>query len=249
LQILGGPVVRLCNLVLLASSAFGHRVTWRGIRYQVNGRDHVRVVSRRAQTWWRKTFDHLELQRADRIAQTLQRHLQAGDAVLDYGCGSQIVGETIQRRLGVHVTGLDTLDFRKRDLPFALYDGFRAPFADRSFDVVLLSFVLHHCADGGLTVLKEAQRLARNKILLLEDSYENRAERLSIRLVDRVLNWLEDPRIEVPYRFRSIEQWKRLFAELGLDLASVESMRTTPLLHTRQRLFVLAPTSPETAPN
>lgn len=189
----------------------------------------------------------MEELRAARIAQRLGRHLETGETVLDLGCGSQIVAEQVQRESKAKIVGLDTLEFSKRDLPMVLYDGVRAPFEDRSFDVVLISFVLHHCEDGGVSVLREAQRLASKKILLLEDSYDRRSERIIVRLADRILNRLEDARIPVPYRFRPSEEWKVVFHDLGLTLTGMERMLTTPILNTRQILFLLAP-QPSRAP-
>ena len=89
--------------------------------------------------------------------------------------------------------------------------------------------------------MREARRLARKKILLLEDRYDNAFERVLTRLIDKTLNWMENPDTPTPYRFRSSEEWKTLFRQLELRLVAIESMRTTPVLETRQLLFVLKP--------
>ena len=50
LDIWAQPVLSLCNLGLILMSAFGRRVTWRGIRYQLDGPEQTQVLSyRRAQ--------------------------------------------------------------------------------------------------------------------------------------------------------------------------------------------------------
>jgi len=50
LDIWAQPVLSLCNLGLVLMSAFGRRVTWRGIRYQLDGPEQTQVLSyRRAQ--------------------------------------------------------------------------------------------------------------------------------------------------------------------------------------------------------
>lgn len=69
----------------------------------------------------------MEELRAPRIAARLDRHLKAGDKVLAFGCGSQIVAEQVQKRSKVEIVGLDALEFSKRALPMVLYDGLRAP--------------------------------------------------------------------------------------------------------------------------
>ena len=188
---------------------------------------------------FRRALEALEERRARRIARRLRRFLEAGESVLDMGCGSMMVAAEVQKLSGSRVIGLETLCYRRRRLPVAIYGGRRAPFRDRSFDCVIINFVLHHTDDGGIAVLEEARRIARKRILLLEDSYDNLFERISMRLVDRALNRLEDARIPVPCRFRPSWEWKLLFERLGLRLAAVKRVRTTPILETRQILFVL----------
>jgi hypothetical protein len=38
----------LCNLGLILTSAFGRRITWRGIRYRLDGEGHTRVLGYRS---------------------------------------------------------------------------------------------------------------------------------------------------------------------------------------------------------
>jgi SAM-dependent methyltransferase len=193
---------------------------------------------------FRRAFDLLEEARARSIARRLGRFLSAGQTVLDLGAGSMIVAAALERALGVRAFGLETLAYRRRPLPLALYAGRRAPFRDQAFDVVLIAFVLHHASDGGLAVLEEARRLTRSRILLLEDSFDTFLDRLAIRVVDPVLNWLENPRIEVPCRFRPTAEWQEVFHRLGLRLTDLVRIRTTPFIRTRQVLFVLEKEGP-----
>lgn len=191
----------------------------------------------------RRALEALEKRRARRIARRLRRFLGAGESVLDMGCGSMLVADEVRKLSDVRVFGLETLLYRRRPLPLALYGGRRAPFRDRSFDCVIINFVLHHCDDGGVGVLEEARRLARKRILLLEDSYDNFLERVTMRMVDRVLNRIENPAIPVPCQFRPSWEWERLFVRLGLRLSASKRLRTTPILETRQILFVLEPST------
>jgi ubiquinone/menaquinone biosynthesis C-methylase UbiE len=189
----------------------------------------------------KRIFASLEERRGRRIARLLRDYLEPGERVLDLGCGSLIAAQQIETWARVHVVGLDRLAFPQRPLPLVLYGGGTVPFRDRSFDTVVLAFVLHHCEDGGRAVLGEARRVARRQILVLEDAYEHVLERWLTRAVDRLLNRIENPSIPVPLRFRPAHEWQRQFTDLGLRVETVRTVRTTPILETRQRLFVLCP--------
>lgn len=187
-----------------------------------------------------QAFSSLESRRGNRIARLLRDYLEPGERVLDLGCGSLVVAAAIEEHAGVRVVGLDRLAFARRRVPFVRYSGGTVPFRDRSFDTVVLAFVLHHCEDGGIEVLTEARRVARKRILVLEDAYEHALERWITRSVDRLLNRIENPEIPVPLRFRPADEWQRLFEDSGLRVETVRTVRTTPIFETRQRLFVLS---------
>jgi SAM-dependent methyltransferase len=181
----------------------------------------------------------LARRRAARLGRLLRQYVDDGELILDVGGGSLLVADELRRQRRVSVVGLDTLAYRKCQVPLALYDGRAAPFRDAAFDTVLAGFVLHHCEDGGVAVLREARRLARRRVLVLEDGYEHAAERLLTRSVDRLLNRIEHAAIPTPCRFRSAAQWRQLFGELGFAVAETRTVRTTPIFETRQVLFVL----------
>lgn len=189
----------------------------------------------------RRAFESLEERRGRRIARLLSDYLERGAKVLDLGCGNLVAAQEIAEQARVRIVGLERLAFARRRLPLVLYAGGTVPFRDRSFDTVLLAFVLHHCEDGGVEVLGEARRIARRRILVLEDAYDHLIERSLTRVVDRLLNRIENPSIPLPLRFRPLHEWQRLFADLGLRVEAVRTVRTTPILETRQRLFVLRP--------
>jgi ubiquinone/menaquinone biosynthesis C-methylase UbiE len=188
----------------------------------------------------RRSFEALEERRGRRIARLLGQYLERGEQVLDFGCGNLVVAHQIAEHAQVRTFGLERLAFARRRLPLVLYGGGTVPFRDRSFDTVVLAFVLHHCEDGGSEVLGEARRIARRRILVLEDAYDHALERLLTRAVDRLLNRIENPSIPLPLRFRPADEWQRLFADLGLRVETVRTVRTTPILETRQRFFVLS---------
>jgi len=188
---------------------------------------------------FRKAFHRLEEIRAASIARKVRRHIEPGWSVLDLGCGSLLVADAVARATGARLFGLDAIAFRRRSLPLVLAAGGRTPFAGGAFDAVLVAFVLHHCPDGGAAVLAEAARLARARVIVLEDAFDTPFQRAAIRFLDPILNRLEDARIPVPLRFRPAAEWLDAFRRLGLRPGAVRRIRTTPLLRTAQVLFAL----------
>jgi hypothetical protein len=130
-----------------------------------------------------------------------------------------------------------------RDLPFlAMADPFGVPVPDRSFDVVLLLFALHHNAyEAQGKVVAEAVRLARRRIVVLEDTPMNRVDRVFNSMWDTVLNLRHG--VPTPLTFRTVEEWREVFLEHGLQAVHVESYRPKwPTLMTyHHTVFVLEP--------
>ncbi len=88
-----------------------------------------------------------------------------GRSILDLGCGEGYVGEEIQRRLGKKLVLADVIPPPRRgQLPFVLCQEGALPFKLRSFDTVLLIFVLHH-AEAPLRLLCAASTIARRLIV------------------------------------------------------------------------------------
>jgi len=115
------------------------------------------------------------------------------------------------------VQGVDIVDIRRnKDYPFRLYDGLTLPFPDRSFDVVVLSFVLHHVPDDRkLALLEEALRVSRGKVVVVEDTPTS--------AFDRVMNRRhgESYRRKIGSRasfgFLTEGEWRWLFRGMGLE--------------------------------
>lgn len=98
-----------------------------------------------------------------------------GRSVLDVGCGRGAFARTLVAE-GVKVTGVDPLAEAVEEARAAVPEGdFQVagaealPFADQSFDVVVIVNALHH-VPGPLmeTALKEAARVSRGPVLVIE---------------------------------------------------------------------------------
>jgi SAM-dependent methyltransferase len=97
-------------------------------------------------------------------------------SVLDVGTGTGVFAEAFSKK-GLHVTGVDANESLLADarvyMPAARFVKGSAealPFSDGSFDLVFLGHVLHE-ADDPVTALKEAGRVAKVIIAVLEWPY------------------------------------------------------------------------------
>jgi ubiquinone/menaquinone biosynthesis C-methylase UbiE len=104
-----------------------------------------------------------------------------GDSVLDVGCGAGYLANYLQEMYEADLTGVDVQDFRTGDIAFSRFDGTSIPFPDRTFDHVILSFVLHHSNDP-MTLIQECRRVAQRSVIVFEDLPENRFGRILVAI-------------------------------------------------------------------
>ena len=98
-------------------------------------------------------------------------------SLLDVGTGlgdipARVRAEAARHGVTVCTVGLDTsetlaLAAHDTALPVVRADALRLPVADRAFDVVLCSQLLHHFrGDDGLVLLRELDRVARRRVIV-----------------------------------------------------------------------------------
>lgn len=182
--------------------------------------------------------------RENEVGGRLAPHLEAGMQVLDLGAGTGRIARRLATQVGVRPTLADVADFSNRvaGFPFiALPEPLRVPAADGSFDVVLLLFVLHHIprwADQE-RVVAEAARLARRRVLVIEDTPTSGLDRAFNVAWDWALNLRHG--VPKPFTFRTVEGWRPVFARAGLQLTAAQTYRARwPTLMTyHHTLFVL----------
>jgi SAM-dependent methyltransferase len=152
-------------------------------------------------------------------------HLDRGMTVLDVGCGEGYVNEELAARGVREVWGVDILDLRRnRSGPFRLYDGQTLPFPGDSFDLVTLSFVLHHVPDERkIALVREALRVTRAKVFILEDTPTTAFDRfVSQRHGDAYRRKIDS---DAPFGFLTPAEWRWLFRGMGLEADSRELPR------------------------
>jgi ubiquinone/menaquinone biosynthesis C-methylase UbiE len=144
-------------------------------------------------------------------------HVTPGASVLDVGCGEGYVLEELAARGAGELFGVDVVDIRQeKTRPFRLFDGVTLPFIDRRFDVVVLSFVLHHVPDDRkCALLREAMRVCRGTVVIVEDT--------PVTLFDRLMNrrhgetYRRKIHSTAAYGFLTEQEWRWLFRGMGLE--------------------------------
>lgn len=160
----------------------------------------------------RNQYNRFMPTREEIIVQNVTPLLQPGQQILEIGAGNGLVAEMLYRSTGACFTLLDVVNYNKSSLPMMVYDGRVIPFADNSFDLAMLVFVLHHNPDP-VPVLHEALRVSRQGVLIVENDVRGTVKRPATRMVDS----LEHLRRGVPpcYFTKSVHEWLRLLDELA----------------------------------
>lgn len=154
--------------------------------------------------------------------------ISADDTLLDVGCGNGQFGEALAKKFGVTVRGVDVVNYANADIPIDLYDGVHLPFEDNSFDVIVMAMMLHH-VEHQEELFDEAIRCSRRAIIIYEDTYFSPWQKLAIIWNDfysnmvigvvRIFKGLEGKnilKIPLPFTFRCVKGWHKLFAEKSL---------------------------------
>jgi ubiquinone/menaquinone biosynthesis C-methylase UbiE len=143
-------------------------------------------------------------------------YLNPVDRVLDLGAGNCVLCQQLRQR-GYDIVPVDlaNLSFVDGIMPI-VYDGTTLPFDDDSFDVALVITVLHHAQDPD-AILAELRRAAQ-RIIVIEEIYENSLEKYFTYLIDSLFNleFFSHPRSN-----RTDDGWRAAFRRLGLVVDSV----------------------------
>lgn len=161
------------------------------------------------------------------LLQSLRDVWDAGDQqVLDVGGGTGVIAQAIHDLFPIE--RIVSVDVDDRFLPAlsvetATFDGKRLPFADASFDCVLLSNVLHHVREvSRLALLLECSRAAGHGSLYIKDHLATDAlDRVRLTLLDCIGNAPFHGMVRGTYLGPS--DWAGLAAQAGYRVESLKS--------------------------
>jgi len=121
--------------------------------------------------------ERMALLEVDRVVTFCRQGLQALSSVLDIGIGTGVFAEAFSHFTRA-VTGIDTntelLAIARGYVPqtrLIVASAEYIPFKDHSFDLLFLGHVLHE-TDNPLQALREARRVARSRVIVLEWPYQ-----------------------------------------------------------------------------
>lgn len=112
----------------------------------------------------------LRLNKTDDIS---VEQLLLGKSVLDVGCGPFTYG--YDTKLPGSITGIDlspqfvqSMSAQDPNNFYMVASAGKIPYADKSFDVSLLRYILHHIPDHTENILREVARVTRGQILIID---------------------------------------------------------------------------------
>ena len=164
------------------------------------------------------------------------------ESLLNLGSGDGVLSEYLRRTVdGIEVIDVDVVDANRVGKPPVVYDGRNIPLADRSVDIVLCEFVLHHTQIHEQLV-GEMKRVCRGRIIVVEDCADKPIDRMLCSIHGLVTRPMS---MGGRAQFRSRSEWLRLFRNCGLgEIRVIEIPRRHNISYPVARsVFFLSPTN------
>jgi len=146
-------------------------------------------------------------------------------SILDVGAGDGSLGLVFQTfRPGTTVFGIEVAlrAATRQGVRMVRFDGRSIPFLDGSFDVSLVSNVLHHASDPA-ALLGEVRRVTRKRIIVKDHLSAGRLDDLKLAALDVLGNLRLGAQVAAVYLTR--QRWDELFASLpGVRVSTFEHL-------------------------
>jgi len=172
--------------------------------------------------------------RAEIIIDTYKGWLEPQTKLVDIGCGTGVVAFEISKSTGLVIYGCDIQNYLLRKIKFKkISPDNRLPFSDNSFDLALFNDVLHHIDYKDQTkLIEESLRIAKETLI-----FELKPTTLS-KLLDFLINKIHNPKMPIPFAYRSEWDWEKLFKENGItyEKRSVSTPLYYPFSHVAYKL-------------
>jgi len=150
-------------------------------------------------------------------------YLKNKNKVLDLGASCGRLSSKLSNNLKYsNFVGVDTHVQPKTFIPIIEYDGKKIPYADNSFDCVMIVDVLHHDKNPE-AVIKEAKRVSKKNILIKDHYWKNKIDFMLLKYADYIGN--KRYGVSLPYNFLKISEWKSMFNRVNLKISKSEKFR------------------------
>ncbi len=169
------------------------------------------------------------------VGDIIEPHVHDNQQLLDFGCGNMEIPGYILKQKKVSFTGVDVIDYPNAQHDFQKLEPDDAlPFSDDHFDASIACFALHHTNDPEF-FFRELIRVARKRIIILEDTFNTWVGKARTKVIDRIYNGnfllkhAGGSDMNIPYNFKSVKQWKALIAASGLKTIEFKRIYPHPL--------------------
>lgn len=140
------------------------------------------------------------------------KYLNKSTKVIDIGAGNGYISQYLVGKFKCKMHCSDIIDYMECDIPFTLIKNNKLPFKENAFDIAIMNDVLHHMPPKIQAImLKEATRIAK-KLLIVETD-----RKVVALILDTVFSRIQCFSMPIPYTHKSSNNWKKLFAEIGLS--------------------------------
>src|SRR5262245_30952086 len=136
--------------------------------------------------------------------------------VLDVGTGNGLIAARIMgHRTDVVIEGVEVRPRTETCIPVKAFDGYHLPFADETFDCVMLVDVLHHTISPAMH-LSEAARVSRRHLVIKDHLLEGLFAGQVLRFMDWFGNWGYE--VPLPCNYLQRSQWQQMFGDTRLEV-------------------------------
>lgn len=154
--------------------------------------------------------------RLQTLVRLLSPLLETDDHILDVGCGGGGLGAALQQANPTwRIEGAEVKPRGGEPIPVHRMQEETLPFADDSYDVVMLADVLHH-THAPVALLQECARVARRKVVVKDHLRHGWFSYLRICLLDWLAN--KPYGIHCPFTYWNQQEWQQMCREAGVTM-------------------------------
>lgn len=175
---------------------------------------------------WKKALEKdFQKKRYPFLGQLLAPYLGEFEKILDVGSASGALAKhiyNISPNKNFEIEGVDVVVPEKTHIPVTKYDGKKLPFADNSFDCVLIVDILHH-DENPENIIQEAVRVSKGVVLIKDHYWDNKFDFWILSVFDYIGN--KPFGIPLAYNFLKMETWEKMFSSQQLIISEVKTFK------------------------